>query len=77
MSRSRKKEPFSGITTAKSEKEDKRIFNRIFRRQNKQILSTSSEEKLKEVKEVINPWNMDKDGKTRFDPDKHPDEMRK
>jgi len=78
MSRSKKKNPFSGITTATTEKQDKRITNRAERRMNKQIIQTTQDEnKLKHKKEVSNTWNMDKDGKVRFDPDKSPKLMRK
>ncbi|MBE2221761.1 MAG: hypothetical protein IAF02_09485, partial [Anaerolineae bacterium] len=39
MSRSRKKRPFSSITTAKTEKQEKRLANRRVRRVNKSLLA--------------------------------------
>ena len=78
MSRSKKKNPFCGHTTAKSEKEDKRIANRKDRRVNKEILKTDQDDsKLKSTNETSNVWSMDKDGKQRFDPERNPKEMRK
>ena len=78
MSRSRKKTPIHGITTASSEKQDKRLYNRRFRRVVKQVLRQAPEcEVLPHLREYSNPWSMDKDGKARFDPAKHPELMRK
>jgi hypothetical protein len=71
MSRSRRKTPKAGITTADSEKQDKRLANRDLRRKVRQG-------KLDlRVRDVSNGWSFDKDGKQRFDPKKHPKEMRK
>ncbi len=78
MSRSRKKNPIHGITTSDSEKEDKRVANRKERRINKQLLdSTNDDTKLVQRREVSDVWLMDKDGKTRFEPAKHPGLLRK
>jgi hypothetical protein len=78
MARSRKKTPVQGMTTANSEKQDKRLYNRRFRRISKQAIHVESErEVLPHLKEYSNPWCMDKDGKARFDPKKHPEWMRK
>ena len=78
MARSRKKTPVHGMTTASSEKEDKRFYNRRFRRVSKQALRVNPErEVLPHLREYSNPWCMDKDGKVRFDPKKHPELMRK
>ena len=78
MSRSRRKLPFIGITTAVSEKEDKRIANRKERRFNRQILHTTVDDTLLRHKcEVGNPWLFAKDGKIRFDPKSYPDLVRK
>ncbi|MDP0501881.1 MAG: hypothetical protein Q7P63_17440 [Verrucomicrobiota bacterium JB022] len=69
MANSVRKSPSTGITTADSEKEDKRTFNRTLRRVNRQILKADGDrERLKQVKEVSDPWAMAKDGKCRFDP---------
>ena len=78
MSRSRKKTPVHGMTTARSEKKDKRLYNRRFRRVSKQALQVSPQQKvLPHLREHSDPWCMDKDGKVRFDPKKHPEWMRK
>ncbi len=78
MSRSRKKTPVHGMTTARSEKKDKRLYNRRFRHVSKQALHVNPEcEVLPHLREYSNPWSMDKDGKVRFDPKKHPELMRK
>ena len=78
MSRSRKKTPVHGMTTARSEKKDKRLYNRRFRRVSKQALQFNPEQEvLPHLREYSNPWSMDKDGKVRFDPKKHPEWMRK
>jgi hypothetical protein len=62
MSRSLKKTPKKGITTAKSEKENKRTANRKLRRVTKiQVKKGNSEPANK--KEVSNVWSFDKDGK--------------
>lgn len=62
MSRSRKKTPKRGLTTAKSEKRDKRIANRKFRRKTK-IQNTLGESDFVKLREVSNVWEFDKDGK--------------
>ena len=67
MSRSRKKNPVKGITSAESEKEDKRNANRKFRRKIKQEVQ-KGEEQLPELRELSNVWAFDKDGK-RYDKD--------
>ena len=63
MSRSRKKTPIFGITTARSEKEDKRIANRKLRRVVKQELAREPDGVLPVLREVSNVWSMEKDGK--------------
>jgi hypothetical protein len=78
MSRSRRKRPFSGITLAKSEKQEKRLANRRIRRVNKSLLAyTNDETQLRRKREVSNVWCMSKDGKQRFDPETYPELMRK
>lgn len=67
MSRSRRKNPICGITTAKSEKMDKRFNNRKIRRRNKVILEkTFDEDRLVDEKVLTNVWSMQKDGRQRF-----------
>ena len=78
MSRSRRKHPFQGFTSAKSEKNDKRQANRAWRRINNQLLRVYDGSKfLKSQREVSNVWDMSKDGKWRFDPEKYPKYLRK
>lgn len=79
MSRSRKKTPICGITTAESEKEDKRYCNRKMRRKSKSILKyTQDQDKLPiDKNEIMNVWDMAKDGRQEFDPEEHPEIMRK
>lgn len=79
MSRSRKFFPACGITTARSEKQDKRVYNRRFRHRSKQKLTTFEPEAdvLPVLRELSNVWSMAKDGKMIFDPQKYPKYMRK
>jgi len=77
MSRSRLKTPVTGITTAESEKDDKRRSNRRNRRTNRVLLRTKGQEALKIKRETSNVWSFEKDGKARFDPIKHPKLLRK
>jgi hypothetical protein len=78
MSKSTRKTSIVGITTAAAEKDDKRLLNRSLRRINHQILKTDQNaDALKQVKEVIDPWSMAKDGKVLIDPVKNRKLMRK
>jgi len=78
MSRSRRITAVAGITTAGSEKDDKRFASRRQRRVNRQILeATSDDTRLKHCRETSNPWSMAKDGKGRFSPARYPELMRK
>lgn len=78
MSRSKKRTPIGGNTKARSEKQDKRLYSRRYRRACKQILHVTPEcELILHLREYSNPRAMDKDGKIRFDPKKYPKEMRK
>lgn len=61
VSRSKRKTPFFGHTTAVSEKEDKTIWHRAFRRAMKQFL----DEKV-DIRYYSDPWNMNKDGKQYY-----------
>ena len=70
MSRSKKKTPVCGITSAKSEKEDKQRANRKDRRVNKVILQTTEdEENLLDKRVTSNVYDFAKDGKIRTDSD--------
>lgn len=75
MSGSRRKTPIFGITTARSEKQDKRLANRKLRHAVKQRLGTDPNGVLPVLREVSNVWSMAKDGKhwhTRSDWDERP-----
>lgn len=77
MSRSFRKTPVRGITSAESEKKDKAASHRIHRRTLKQKISDSLETPLPTEQQLTNPWSMSKDGKFRFNPKKHAKLMRK
>lgn len=63
MSRSRKKTPIHGITTAVSENEDKRIWHKRMRARERDRLITDPEGEPTVENEVCTPWDMAKDGK--------------
>lgn len=73
MSRSRRKNPFRGIG-GDSEKWDKRKNNRRLRRKCRQAIQ-EGKDVLPTMKEVSDPWSMNKDGKMRIDKDD--EDMRK
>jgi hypothetical protein len=75
MSRGKRKTPIFGHTTAISEKEDKQIWHRAFRRSCRQALQYSLECTL-HIKQFFNPCNMGKDGKHYYNEAKDED-MRK
>lgn len=78
MSRSRKKTPISGITTADSEKYDKRLAHRRLRRRVKQTLAVQPEaDVLPALREVSDPWTMPKDGRYWYDPNRFSGVLRK
>lgn len=77
MSKSFKKNPYVGNTTAESEKQDKRLNNRRLRRQTRQAIQKCQYDALPMLKDVSNPYGMDKDGKHRFDPIEFPEQLRK
>jgi hypothetical protein len=78
MSRSRRYRPHCGITTAVSEKDDKRRSNRVERRTNSRLLAATGDgDHLKPSRSLSDPWDMGKDGKLRFDAREHPKLMRK
>ena len=78
MTRSRRKTPISGITTASSEKQDKRLANRKVRRAVKQALAGKVDvDVLPHRRELTHPWTMAKDGKIWFDADRFPEVLRK
>ena len=68
MSRSYKHTTISGMTTAQSEKKDKQLANRRFRRISKHRVRID-EEPLIDLNEISDPWDFQKDGKRYFDPE--------
>ena len=77
MARSQWKTPIRSITTALSKKMDKQSAHRRYRRKVKAVLQQVPEAGLfPHVRERSDPWRMGKDGKARFDPTKHPKDMR-
>jgi len=70
MSRSHCHTPICGITTAASEKDDKRRWHRRFRQRNRQRVRQHRE--LLPLDAVGDPWLMAKDGKQWFDWTRHP-----
>lgn len=76
MSRSYKKTPIYGITNAESEKQDKRIANRRFRRNARQLVKIGKEPPFN-IRVVSNVYSFDKDGKQYFSAMKYPYLLRK
>ena len=87
MSRSFKKNNFSGNTTIESEKHNKEIYHRSRRKAERNALTRYSSviydplddfEDLEFEDEVKNSgWMFAKDGKWQFDPEKYPELKRK
>lgn len=78
MSRSRRKTPICGITSAESESEDKALWHRAHRRIERSALKHEGEEYLPQYEAAhSSTWLMDKDGKQYFDAARHPEIMRK
>ena len=78
MSRSKRRAPVIGRTLAPSEKEDKRLYNRRYRRVCKQALHVNPAcDLLPHLRQYSNTWGMKKDDKMRFDPQQYPKWMRK
>lgn len=68
MSRSYRKTPIIGITTAKSEKGDKKVWHSRWRARERTLISSSTPEHLESYLpvleiEVSNTWQTSKDGK--------------
>ena len=70
MSRSKQHSPFTGITTAESDKQFKRHTNRALRKAQKQMIAKEDEASLmlpskgRDAKDV---WSSRKEGKSRLD----------
>jgi hypothetical protein len=78
MSRSRRKTPIFGHTTAASDHLWKKVVARKLRRRVKQHLKATLDGDRFAGKrwDLVNPWTSDKDGKSWFG-DRHPEFMRK
>ena len=68
MSRSYKHTTISAITTAQSEKKDKQLANRRFRRISRHRVKIDAEP-LIDLDEISDIWGFQKDGKRYFNPD--------
>jgi hypothetical protein len=67
MSRSYRKKPIRSITTAQSEKKDKKMWHRKLRRKCRSEIENGAEV-LPHFREISNVWDFQKDGKC-YDPD--------
>jgi hypothetical protein len=70
MSRSRRKTPVCGITTAVSEHSDKQAWHRRFRKAVRQRLANDPNEEPPHLREFFDPWCMRKDGKRYYGMDR-------
>ena len=78
MSRSRKKHPHHGIAKCESEKRDKQLASRAYRRAIRlALIRDPFADTFPTMWEVCTNWTFGKDGKTHFDPDAMPELMRK
>jgi hypothetical protein len=79
MSRSVRRSPFCGFTTAETERDWKAETNRKLRRASvRAMLRQDPEALVMPLKhEVKNQYSGPKDGRMRFDPERHPNLMRK
>lgn len=78
MTRSKRKTPICGITTAVSEAEDKALWHRAHRRIERVALKRDGDEYLASSRHAhSSTWTMDKDGKHFFDAAESPKIMRK
>jgi len=78
MARTRRRHPFSGITTVESDKQDRIVLNRPVRHRNSQVLRADGDEtRLKDARVLYGDWLCAKDSKIRFEPARFPEVMRK
>lgn len=73
MSRSRKKTPIHTIACCSSQKEDKTLANRKFRRMTSMAITNGKEPPLSKF-QAANPWDFVGDGKRYNDPKEWGDE---
>lgn len=67
MSRSRKKTPISGVTTARSEAFDKQTWHRAYRRAERVRVSADPESEPRHINEFTSAWDRQKDGKLYYE----------
>jgi hypothetical protein len=78
MSRSERRTPITGVTTAVSEADDKAKWHRRHRREERARLKSSAEDYVPQShREHSDPWSMDKDGKKYWGSDVAPKLIRK
>jgi hypothetical protein len=75
MSRSKRHTPIMGHSCAESEKKDKILWHKKWRRKERQNIQKTKKGDLEGHRtilftEVSDPWSMDKDGKSYFPPEK-------
>lgn len=76
MSRSRKKHPFGGFMDSASEKDEKVMWHRRYRRVCKVLIRKGMED-MPNFRVYSNLWGMRKDGKFMFDPRTEAKRLRK
>lgn len=76
MSRSKKKTKIRGTSNSPSEKEEKQLANRRFRRKNKVKTKELDEDNYPKKREVSDVWTFSKDGKY-YDKEMSDKDMRK
>ena len=75
MSRSVKKNPYRGVTPARSDRYFKILYARSFRRDCTKALRNEHEVPVRDIR--AGDRESEKDGKFRFDPRKHKEFLRK
>ena len=69
MSRSYKRNNWTGYSCAESDKDWKRSNNRRFRRKETMCVDEDDFDKIEDVRVTSDPWSSAKDGKTLWEPD--------
>lgn len=74
MARSRRKRPFCANTVRD---DSEKWFKRAAHRRRRRWERANRHLAARDEREFGDPWDWPKDGKSSFDPEKHPDGMRK
>ena len=79
MSRSRRHTPITGIATPQSERGFKQASNHVLRQKQKKAMLGDPDAAVLPVRsrDAVETYSGPKDGKLRFDPQKHPRLLRK